>query len=344
MAYTSDNANTAELEREIEEDRRRIGERLEAIQQRLSPGQLLDEALAYAKSSGGGEFAANLTTQVKSNPIPTALLGVSLAWLMAGSKTAPSSESDYSGDYHSNYDDDTLEDYPLATVQGSVSRTGPVQADGSSRYSHFTDTAGSRFKALTDETGRRAGHFMDESGKTYRGFADATGKQIHDIRDEAGKLFDEASGWAAAAWRKMGSATSKVGSSARSAGRSSMDMGSDLFGQAGQLNQSLMNGLRDQPLVGGALAFAIGAALGAALPRTRQEDELMGEMAEKTRNKISAEASRRMDQAEQVATDAYQRTAAVATDVYDQARDQIVKEAKSFPKADGQAEPSNRPH
>eukprot|EP00913_Durusdinium_trenchii_P010542 g9886.t1 len=319
--------------REIEEDRRRISERIDAIQQRLSPGQLLDEALSYAKSNGGSEFASNLTTQVKANPIPTALLGVSLAWLMAGSKSAPQSH------------DDEADYYPLATIEGDIRRTGPVQTDGTSRYSHFTDAAGKRFKALTDETGRRAGHFMDDSGRTFRGFADASGRQIHDIRDEAGKLFDEASGWVAKTWRRMGDAGSKVGQSAMGAGRSSVDMGADLFNQASQLNQSIMKGLRDQPLIGGALAFAVGAALGATLPRTKQEDELMGEMADKTRNKLSAEASRRMDQAEHIASDAYKRTAAVAADVYDEARQHIVQEAKSFSGPDGQSEPrGTRPH
>jgi hypothetical protein len=39
------------------------------------------------------------------------------------------------------------------------------------------------------------------------------------------------------------------------------------------------NYLRDeQPLILGVLGFALGAALGAGLPATRREDELMGEM------------------------------------------------------------------
>ncbi len=47
---------SSELQREIDADRLRIEDRIDAIQERMSPGQLIDEMLAYAKSSGGGEY------------------------------------------------------------------------------------------------------------------------------------------------------------------------------------------------------------------------------------------------------------------------------------------------
>ena len=37
----------------------------------------------------GGEFGDNLLTQVRNNPIPTIIVGVGLAWLMAASKRRP---------------------------------------------------------------------------------------------------------------------------------------------------------------------------------------------------------------------------------------------------------------
>lgn len=46
--------------------------------------------------------------------------------------------------------------------------------------------------------------------------------------------------------------------------------------------------IEEQPLVAGALALAVGAALAGALPRTRQEDELLGE----TRDRLFDEAER----------------------------------------------------
>uniref|UniRef100_UPI003100FEC6 DUF3618 domain-containing protein n=1 Tax=Neorhizobium sp. EC2-8 TaxID=3129230 RepID=UPI003100FEC6 len=327
MAHTSERRSVAEIEREIEEDRNRIEEKINAIQERMSPGQMLDEALGYVKSSGGAEYFANLGTSLKGNPIPVALMGISLAWLMANPGSGkPSSASDR--------DDDIV--YPLATVQGSLRRTGPPEADGGNRYSHFADSAGKRFKALTDETGRRAGHFIDESGKIYRGFADATGQQIHDIRDEAGKLFEEASGWTARAWRQIGHAARSVGRSATGAAGSTWD-------EAAHLNADLMQRFRDQPLIGGALAFAVGAALGAAFPSTRVEDEMLGEVSDDVRERLSEQASRTLEKAENVASDVYQKAVSVASDVHDVARQRIAEEAGTF-QADGKNSPSSRPH
>lgn len=325
----SDNIRADALEREIEQDRRRIEERMDAIQAKMSPGQLLDEALAYAKASGGGEYVANLGNAMKTNPIPVALMGISMAWLMAnpGART------------HSDQSLDDEPDYPLAPVRGSVRRVGPAQLDGDYRYSHFTDEGGSRFKALTDETGRRAGHFMDDAGKTYRGFADATGRQMHDIRDEAGTLFDEASGWVSKTWGRIASSASHAKSSmtsgARSMGQGAMSAGGSVRGYATGLNESILRHFQDQPLVGGALAFALGAAIGAALPNTRREDEAMGEMADEVRGQLSATASKAMDQAEEIASDAYNRAAAVASDVHDAAKERIAEETRQYQPPDG---------
>src|ERR1051325_4181685 len=77
-----DHKSAAELQREIELQRTQVEDRIDQIQQKLSPGQIVDELMAYTKG-GGGEFISTLQRQVTANPLPVALLGVSLAWLMA---------------------------------------------------------------------------------------------------------------------------------------------------------------------------------------------------------------------------------------------------------------------
>jgi ElaB/YqjD/DUF883 family membrane-anchored ribosome-binding protein len=312
MAYTSENPSSAEIEREIAEDRRRIGNKLDAIQQRMSPGQLVDEVISYAKSSGGGAYAANLSAAVKNNPVPMALVGVGLAWLMAGPKTSVAS--------YAMPDD---HDFPLAIIQGEVRRSGPVTVDGENRYSHFTDSAGTRYKALTDATGRRAGHFVDESGKTFRGFADASGRHYDDLRDEAGKLFDEASGWISGTWQDLTRSAGRTGDAISLAGRSALDTGA-------QLNDAILKHFRDQPLVGGALAFAVGAAIGAALPHTKTEDEAFGSASDDVKSTISRKASDTLDKSGKVATGVYAEAVSIATDIHDTARDRIQQGAQDL--------------
>ena len=82
MAYDSEKKSAAELQLELEQQRSRVESTIDEIQQKLSPGQLVDELLAYTKG-GGGEFLSSLQKNVTANPLPVALLGVSLAWLMA---------------------------------------------------------------------------------------------------------------------------------------------------------------------------------------------------------------------------------------------------------------------
>ncbi len=336
MAHSDEVMRAEALEREIEQDRRRIEEKIGAIQAKMSPGQLVDEALSWAKSNGATEYASNLGSAMKTNPIPVALMGIGMAWLMANPGRRSTAASEIAEET----------EYPLAPVHGStVRRIGPVQADGPSRYSHFADEAGNRFKALTDESGHRAGHFMDQAGRSYRGFADATGKQVRDIRDETGKLFDEATGWLSGTWRRLGQAASNATGAmmhgARSGGHSTMAAGNALVDQALDLNHSMMRHFRDQPLIGGALAFALGAAIGAALPNTRREDELMGDMAEGVRDQISTKAVETRAKAEQVASEVYEKAQSVASEVHDVAKQRLTEEAKQYQRSNNERTPPN---
>jgi ElaB/YqjD/DUF883 family membrane-anchored ribosome-binding protein len=320
----SSEKSSADIQREIDVDRQRIEARIGAIQERMSPGQLVDEVLAYARGSGGGEYVSNLGKALKANPLPVALMGVSLAWLMAKQGTA--TPAPVSLPYN--------DEYPLYSVQGSIRRVGPPEDVGGSRYSHFADDAGEQFKALTDETGRRAGNFLDASGNAYRGFADATGKQISQITDEAGTLLDASSGWASETWQQVKEAAGGVGQKMRGAASSMSGSASatpiSLKDQSTRLNDAILTHFRDQPLVGGALAFAVGAAIGAALPHTDSEDELLGDAADHAKKEVAAQVSDLAEQSKDVASDAYDKLVAVASDVHDAAKDRIVEEVDQF--------------
>lgn len=68
------------LEQEINAKRDRISDLVDALEQRLSPGQLVDQVLAYTKGHGG-EYCHNLGVTLKNNPVPTALTTLGLVWL-----------------------------------------------------------------------------------------------------------------------------------------------------------------------------------------------------------------------------------------------------------------------
>ena len=340
MAHDSEHKSSAELQREIELQRSRVENTIDQIQDKLSPGQLVDELLAYTKG-GGGEFLTSLQRNVTANPLPVALLGVSLAWLMAkpaGTTGPGTSRADGAWDDSINqrrgytgagddYDDyDEYEDYPVTVISGdSLQRRSSTADEYGNTYSEFVDDSGRKFKALSDSSGKRAGHFIDETGSRFKGFTNAAGARIEHFRDEAGNRLDEATGWASHTWQK---AREKM-HDARDAMNSGAAAGKGRAGQAGDaarrqmesLNQTIITQFREQPLVGGGLAFALGAALGTALPHTPQEDALMGEAADAVKGKAAETAADLYDQGKEKAEELYETASGKAGEVYRQAKD-----------------------
>jgi hypothetical protein len=73
--------------------------------------------------------------------------------------------------------------------------------------------------------------------------------------------------------------------------------------QQGGKTKETFNYLRDeQPLVLGALGFALGAALGAGLPSTQREDELMGEARDQMMHRAQELGEEQLDKAKHVAS------------------------------------------
>ena len=69
-----------ELEAKLEHTRAEIDETLAAIEHKLTPGELVDEAIDYLRHHGPGEFVSNLAEQWKERPLPAALSAVGAAW------------------------------------------------------------------------------------------------------------------------------------------------------------------------------------------------------------------------------------------------------------------------
>jgi len=76
-----------QLEREVRAARDQLSSTVDEISNRLSPGELLDQALDVTKGYGG-EFAQNLGKQAKDNPLALMVTGVGMAWMMLGNQQA----------------------------------------------------------------------------------------------------------------------------------------------------------------------------------------------------------------------------------------------------------------
>jgi hypothetical protein len=327
MAYDNDTPSSAELEREVEAQRNRVEERIGEIQARLSPGQLIDEVLSYTKS-GGSHIASNLGNQIAQNPLPAALLGVSLAWLMMGNKQGGGSGHDYHETSGETY-------YPYARVSGAgLQRTSHSQDEYGEWQSEFIDDAGKTYRAKSDMHGKRKGHFVDDAGKIFSGFIDDAGNRVSHFRDEAGNMLGDAGTWASHTWHDIKDAVGRTADGVARRASNLMGQASEMSGSMGgsarhgadKAGRMLQDALYQQPLVAGALAFAAGAALGAALPHTEQEDKLLGEAADKVKREAGHVAGDLYEEGKQKAGEIYEKVADRAGVVYEQAKSTITSD------------------
>lgn len=192
------------LEREVDQARVRVGRTLGELSDRLSPGELLDQALGMAREHGG-EFGRNLGAQVKNNPMPMILTSVGISWMMMSS--------------------------------------------GKNGAAHAYDAN----DTCTDEDGRS--------------FRDVLGDTAEKSRDKATEMGDRVDG-----------ATANVKASAQNA------------------RESLVQFYRDQPLLAGSLGIAIGAALGALVPPTEIEDDMLGEARDRSVDAAKSKAASKYDE------------------------------------------------
>jgi len=331
MTQANGQKSSVDIEREVVEQRGRVEARIGEIRDRLSPGQLVDEVLSYTKD-GGGKFAANFGQQITANPLPAALVGVGLVWLIAsnansGQVQAANAGPSYFGDY---------DDYPYAKVSGGLKRVSHAPDESGQWWTEFEGSSGERFKARADSRGHRAGHFTDTAGKKFSGFIDEAGNRVRQFQDESGNALDDAMGWASHSWRDTQNALGRqmdgvrhaashfagdVTSQARHVGG---QVGGTAQAQADQLARQVSSLFNQQPLIAGALAFAAGAALGAALPHTAQEDEVLGEQADKVRSKATATAGELYQQGKEQATKVYEDVSDKAEDLYAGAKDKVL--------------------
>lgn len=188
----NDRDRPEQIERDIEQTRAEVSATIDAIQSKLSPGQMVDEGIRYLRTSLPADFGRNLADTARNNPVPIALIGIGIAWLaMSGNRSSPAAST-----------------YPSVDLTDTED-TGP---------------------SMTERARDAAGHARERVGQTVRGAQETA----HQLTDRSRRAYRQA-------------------------------------------RSTVAHVAEDQPLVLGAIGLAVGAALGAAVPRTEQEDALMGD-------------------------------------------------------------------
>ncbi|WP_421683925.1 DUF3618 domain-containing protein [Stutzerimonas urumqiensis] len=150
------------LEREIDQQRAEITDIVTALENKLSPGQMIDTALGYAKGNGG-EFVTNLGNTLKANPVPTLLTGIGLVWLMAGQNRQPTST-------YSTSTGPSMRDRMSEKTAGLKERGASVKDRATQMRSSVSSSLGSARSRVSD-TGRHASeNLRHRAGQARGGF------------------------------------------------------------------------------------------------------------------------------------------------------------------------------
>jgi len=161
-----------EILAEIERTRHDMDSTLTAIEHRLTPGQLFDQGVDYLRNSGGHEFVQNLGTQAKNNPMPIALVGIGLAWLMASGKNPPARYSYSSSGPSLGERAGEMRDKASGLASSMSDRASGMASSTKSKISGTTHAVGDRIRQARDSltsTGQSARHQMERarSGMDY---------------------------------------------------------------------------------------------------------------------------------------------------------------------------------
>ena len=200
------NESPERIEDEIRGTRREIDRTLDALQSKLSPGQLLDHALSYVKD-GGGEFASNLGRTVSRNPVPVVLLGIGLTWLMCSDGRRPPRYSDeYPDDERrgSHHVSNALHNYysdASGAVQGAVESVQSGAAGVRERIHDARDAATGTIRTVAgtaDDITRQAGDYAQSAWHQGVRAKDRAVRTLQDYPALAGALGLAAGAMAAA--------------------------------------------------------------------------------------------------------------------------------------------------
>jgi len=262
------------IERDLERTRARMDTRLTELQERLTPGQILDDLMNYFRGSEGADFARNLLSSVQSNPMPAALTGIGLTWLMASN---PHPTTDAAA--RPNRPDWTAHDGPdrrYSAVTLGVTRRDDETEEG---YKDRLDEARGKAMGLARDAKETAQSYAQRIQDAMASATHSAVQQAHDLRDRAGTAAAQLSGSAQQAGNRLAQG-----------GQAAQEMG-------GQLIASIAN----NPILLGTFGLAMGALLGALVPKFPQEEATLGNIADQARDTARNLAQEVMDRGGNVA-------------------------------------------
>jgi hypothetical protein len=212
------------------------------------------EDLATRMGDSMNDTRDTLIETIRSNPLPAAVAGVGIAWLVMNRSSAARREDGRAG------------------RRAYTPRRGGSRSDEGIKVA-FKDT-GHEAGDLGDKVADAVHDVTDAAGDVVHRVSDAASSAVHSATETVGSLAHQASDAAGSA---VQSASEMAGQLVHEAGDAATHLASGARKQAHRVEERFQATLHENPLAVGAAAVALGAVIGYALPRTHGEDVLMGD-------------------------------------------------------------------
>ena len=268
------------IERDLDQTRSRLGGHLTELQGKLSPGQVVDDLIRYFRGKEGADFGRSLLDSVRANPLPAALTGIGLTWLMATNpRRGATGVSVTAGErrvrvYRGATDfDQGVHNDMAARVQAIERDTAREQGETEQAYTDRLDVARGQAAGLARQEQETADSFRNRIGEALSGAKQTMVEGAYGLRDQVGS-----------AASSFGSATQGVASSIGDAAQGAAQRAGGALTYGGQAGGSMILALIESPVLLGAFGLAAGALLGTLLPQSDQEEAALGKMAGQARD------------------------------------------------------------
>jgi len=298
-----DGAESDQIKRDIDRTRAEMDETLDELGERLSPRHLLDDVLDVFRGEGGAcdrqqirriarNAGKNFVHQVQRHPVPALLCGAGIAWMLLMEED----EEDrfirrhreswreppmYSGSY---VDARTGEPYDLETYGDEWRSEGEWCEEPGAESEGMTEKARHMLGKARNKLSE-TGHSMKESISGAKESISGMKDSISEAGARAGEKAGEFAGRVRSQTGHMTEAARRRARQARAkAGRMSGTVQHQMSRGYAYSRDRFTDAVEDYPLAVGLGFLALGALMGLSLPRTRREDELMGETSDQLKH------------------------------------------------------------
>jgi hypothetical protein len=284
MTSRTDEPTSWRYERDAEQTRHRLADNFDELNNRLTPGQVFDEMLTYARG-GSGTFFRALSNASRENPVPSLLIAAGammfLSEKMGLNRYIAPRRHDANGG--SLYSPDA--GHASARTGGAASRAAGAAASG---MRTATDSVRSGMSSAADYASEQTSKVADSVKKGAEAVSDTMSSAARQARMTAHDVRDQVADSAQSVSNAVQDYTAAVRDGVADAAERATQ---ETARSARQAKDTIVSFVHEQPLVSAAIGLAVGAAIAAMLPSTETEDELMGDKADAVKDAMGEVAS-----------------------------------------------------